>query len=128
MKTKGPFGLRWSRLREWRAAVARSPSIGLREWLAMGALLIHALRQPGGPETRKRIRRDWRDCVRCPFHDPVFHRCIGCGCAMAYKIAAGGKCWAREQDPNSTMGFPRVAAHESSAANPCPSGDEAASG
>lgn len=71
-------------------------------WLATRAI--------AGKRNRIAIQQ-YRKCIRCSFHHRKFKRCgdgsgiIGCGCHVVYKIAAGGKCWGRENIPGFTEGF-----------------------
>lgn len=97
----GPLGLRWGRLREWlRAVRAVDRRITAREWFAMFWLTVSADFGPPVP-----VVANYRICVRCPFHDRTLHQCLICGCYLPFKLAAGGKCAAKEIDPDSPIGF-----------------------
>lgn len=101
------LGLRWGRLRQWwQVVTAEGNRPTFKEWAKMARLV--ARRTVGKwprPEERRAILHNYRKCVRCPFHSTQFHQCLGCNCVMPLKLAFGGGCWAREQDPNSTFGF-----------------------
>lgn len=96
-----PFRLRWRRLRTWREVASFAHGTTAADLFRMVVLAGRALlrRPPAGVVARYRV------CVRCEFHDRAQRACLGCGCYMPYKLAAGGRCWAREQDPRSGYGF-----------------------
>lgn len=106
-----PFGLRWGRWRMFGAMLWDSRrDLTMRDLATMLGVLVlsaHKLVHRGGvePPLLKGRLAAYRVCVRCPFHEARFHRCAGCGCFMPFKLAAGGPCWAREQDSASGLGF-----------------------
>lgn len=101
LKSLRPFGLRWRRLLEWARVLREAGrTLTLRDLLAMVRLALIGQPSPSAAA-------DYRVCVRCPFHDLTLRQCLGCGCYMPYKLATGGTCWAREQDPASRIGFPK---------------------
>lgn len=120
-----PFGLRRGRLLVfWRMlrhdGLRRRDVVAIFRVLKGAALEFRHGRPPG--RTRERILADYRVCVRCVLHVNEFHQCDLCKCGMAYKLAAGGGCAAREADPHTTIGFSFPAAPENSS-SPLPSRD-----
>lgn len=106
------LGLRWGRWTRWWAVIrdeGHRPT--LKDWAKMAALVWRlAVSKPRSAEDRKRVRRCYAVCCRCNFQDRHLRTCIGCGCVMPIKLAAGGGCWAHEQDPATTIGFSSDAA------------------
>jgi hypothetical protein len=96
-----PLGLRGTRIYEWlRSLRSVDRRVSIREWLLMAWLTATAdLRRPAP------VVANYSKCIRCPYHDREFRQCLLCGCYMPYKIAAGGRCAAREIDPASPIGF-----------------------
>lgn len=99
-----PLGLRWGRLRAW-LRVLREEQVTNRQLVEMVRLAWPAFWKRSPRRPHREIVRDYRVCVRCPYHNPDTRSCLLCGCFMPYKIAAGGACAAREADPDSKIGF-----------------------
>jgi hypothetical protein len=102
------FGLRWRRLAMW-VRVLREQAPTVKDWmtiarLALKEIVVRSRRRDGEAWRRLRVS-EYRVCVRCPFHDPQIHRCLLCGCFMPYAIAVGKPCAAREENPQSTIGY-----------------------
>lgn len=92
-------GLNWTRIAEWRAAVA-SEAKTLGWWAVAASLMVGALGLGG--VTRARWRRRMRACRRCPVYDRKARKCrvpgrqLGCGCWMPAKALVGDRqraCW-----------------------------------
>lgn len=101
------LGLRLARYLVWLRVIRSNvdrPTI--QQWVEMARLAITSLLRGRSDGAKAMIRRNYAVCLRCPFHMLETHQCSGCGCQMTLKAAAGGTCWAREQDPDSTFGYP----------------------
>ena len=102
----GPFGLKWSRFRQWRKAV--EDELGGLGWgnrlsllLEMANVALWAIvGQRRYPERRVMWRRKLKRCRVCPIYDRVNRRCrpyhgskLGCGCYVPYLALLKDRCW-----------------------------------
>lgn len=102
------FGLRLGRILDWLAALQASEArAGFAGWWEMARLAARAVfrRRAAGAA----VHEYWQ-CHRCPIFDREFRRCgagdgLGCGCYVAYALAAGKPCWGRENVPGFEFGY-----------------------
>lgn len=107
VKIKGPFGLRWGRLREWlRVIRAEGHTIPITDWFKMAKLSMH------WPTDGALAKGRYSKCRVCPVFDRKLKRCrpyngssIGCGCYAPYAIVTGKRCWLRVNGVKTEHGY-----------------------
>lgn len=106
------FGFHHKRLHQWLDLLEEEGRYA-SFWAKIGIIfkIIWAGLRIGGV-SRKQWRSRMRVCGKCVIYDKSLKRCapwtgsqLGCHCYMPFKIAAGGKCWLRENVPGNPGGW-----------------------
>lgn len=102
---RGPFGLGWKRLKQWKAVLdEEGRTMGWRDWWHMTCEALRVIEEPVTSDT---FKRRLRTCNKCPLYDKELRRCrpytgsdYGCGCFVPYAAQSPSPCWLRQRDPN----------------------------
>ena len=108
------LGLRVSRFAQWTRAV-REAGRQVAYWVLIREMargLWQGICAKRTAEAKRRRRRAYRACLRCPVFDRTRKVCqpfpgspLGCKCYMPMKAAADGKCWGRQNVPGFPFGY-----------------------